>query len=547
MTTGQWAGKACCIKTFAEGKSLDIKGGKANQNTEICQWKFHGGVNQQWLIIPADNVQSNSPKKVEAHQEPVHPDVPAVFQPVPNTAYKILSFANNDKCLTVDKNNKLTINDFKKEASQKFHLPWENTKFGIVVSSNNSGLCIFQDNKANGVQIISDNDKHASSWFEIARSDKGPLAHKGYLIKTHAPNRVFDNAGDHILQYDAHQGQNQLWLIVPFAEEKPNKVNNKNEAEVADVDVHFKVNSKILYKISSILDKQMVLTVNNDMKLEVTKHHNNKNQHFHIYQEGNKFAIVDQKSEVGLCIFQDKKDNGVQVMADKDKHTSSWFEFVRADKGPFAHKGYLIKTHANRGFDMAGNKDHEVKTLLQYDIHEGGNQVWSIEPLRAGKVEGGKSNWGTQLLNVRHIFNPVHIGNNQGMGFAQNSQFKPNQNYIFYAVHGNGIKALDISQGQNDHNHLIMYSFHGAPNQRFVFEQEGNLYRIKSVKENKYIGVVNDSPNDGAAIKCEDKGHQSQLWMIIPATEAKYNGKGAFHLRSIYGKALESPGCSLDN
>jgi hypothetical protein len=32
VTKGEWANKACHIKTFA-GKSLDIKGGVANQNT----------------------------------------------------------------------------------------------------------------------------------------------------------------------------------------------------------------------------------------------------------------------------------------------------------------------------------------------------------------------------------------------------------------------------------------------------------------------------------------------------------------------------------
>ena len=60
------------------------------------------------------------------------------------------------------------------------------------------------------------------------------------------------------------------------------------------------------------------------------------------------------------------------------------------------------------------------------------------------------------------------MGDNKGMGFAPNAQFKPNQNYIFYPIHGNGIKALDISQNQASFGRLIMYSFHGAPNQRFV-------------------------------------------------------------------------------
>ena len=64
VTKGDWAGKACHINTFSDGKTLDIKGGKPNPNTEICQWKFHGGVNQSWLVVPADNIQGDG--KVEA-------------------------------------------------------------------------------------------------------------------------------------------------------------------------------------------------------------------------------------------------------------------------------------------------------------------------------------------------------------------------------------------------------------------------------------------------------------------------------------------------
>jgi hypothetical protein len=38
------------IKTFT-GKAMDIKGGFAFNNTEVCQWYCHGGSNQAWAII----------------------------------------------------------------------------------------------------------------------------------------------------------------------------------------------------------------------------------------------------------------------------------------------------------------------------------------------------------------------------------------------------------------------------------------------------------------------------------------------------------------
>jgi len=134
------------------------------------------------------------------------------------------------------------------------------------------------------------------------------------------------------------------------------------------------------------------------------------------------------------------------------------------------------------------------------------------------------------------------------MGFVQTVHFKPNQHYCIYPVHGNGIKALDIAQDMANYGQLIMYSFHGAPNQRFIFEQEGQMYRIKSVKENKYLNVTNDGVHDGIWIRCDEKGmNQSQLWTIVPAIDGPHAGKGAVHIRSIFGKVLETPISSLEN
>jgi hypothetical protein len=468
--------------------------------------------------------QQHSPAKTQAKQaEQVHPDLPAVFEPKPNTPYKVVSVLDETKCLTVSQDGKLQIHTFKNEPNQKFNIRWEGKKFAFVVQSLDSALCLFQDKQDNGAQIIVDKDQHTSSWFEISLGEKGKWAKKAYIIKTHAGNRALDIAGGkaeegkNVLQYNIHQGDNQLWHFVPIEPEKGKKDNKKagKDANQApghpDVKPQFQANPKILYKIYSILNPNLILTVNKDNKLEIDAHHNKKNQHFHIYQENNKFAIVAQSNDHGLCIFQDKQDNAANIITDAGKHASSWFEIHRAEKGEFAHKGYIIKTHANgRCLDIAGGKAEVGKAVLQYNIHEGGNQVWLIEPLRGDKQKvankGQGFNWAQELLNVHHIIPKANIGNNQGMGFTQTVHFKPNQHYIIYAVHGNGIKALDIAQDQANYGQLIMYSFHGAPNQRFVFEQEGQMYRIKSVKENKYLNVTNDGPHDGIWIRCDEKG-----------------------------------------
>ena len=139
--------------TFANGLALDVKGGKVAPNSEVCPSKFTGSNTQQWLVIPADNIQKLPPpppqqpqvtqptinttnakqpevkpevKPVQAPQ-PMNPppkqevkpvekvlvDVPPVFQPKAGTAYKIKSLLDDSKCLTVSNDKKLHINSDK--------------------------------------------------------------------------------------------------------------------------------------------------------------------------------------------------------------------------------------------------------------------------------------------------------------------------------------------------------------------------------------------------------------------------------------------------
>lgn len=83
------------MRTFSNGKALDIKGGKPNENTEVCQWKFHGGANQSWVITPADQLPVR--KSEELGEVSVHP------QTNENTIYKIVSILDPSIALTVDK------------------------------------------------------------------------------------------------------------------------------------------------------------------------------------------------------------------------------------------------------------------------------------------------------------------------------------------------------------------------------------------------------------------------------------------------------------
>lgn len=468
------------------------------------------------------------------------------------------------------KDNKIEVGTFSGDKSQIFDIHCEQDKYAFVCTANNSGLCIFEDKQDNGAQIVTDGGKHTSSWFTLARAEKGKWTNKAYLIKTHAGNRAFDIAGGKaedgkkVLQYNIHQGDNQLWWIEAIEEEKKggkDKGKNKKKKggkkpkkepkkpELPDVDPHVDVDEKSLYKIYSILNKNFVFTVDKEGKLVLTKHHNKPDQHFHVNSQGGKLAFADKKSTHALCIFQDKNDVNAQIITDAGKHNSSWFEVTRVANGPFANKGYLIKTHAGLVMSVSGGKEDE-KNIVQAPVKGDGDQVWVIEPLNAGKKAKKQpfNNWQNEIEDAHQMAPPVNQGNTNGMGFAQNSLFKPEQNYIIYAIHGGMTKSLDIAQDFLNYGSCIMFHFTGAPNQRFVFEQEGAMVRIRNVKDGTCLNVTHDVPNDNMWLRCDEKGNggQSELWTIVPATDAKYTGKNAFHIRSIFGKALTSPKNSLE-
>ena len=97
VTKGEWAGKACHLMTFSNGMALDIKGAKAVPNSEICQSKFVGSNNQQWLILPADNVQKVPPPPPNTviqpaklpEVKPSQPEVKPAQQPNPQVKQEV--------------------------------------------------------------------------------------------------------------------------------------------------------------------------------------------------------------------------------------------------------------------------------------------------------------------------------------------------------------------------------------------------------------------------------------------------------------------------
>lgn len=485
VSKGDWAGKACFLKTFENGKALDIKGGKANENTEVCQWKFHGGANQSWVITPADQLPVR--KAEELGEVSVHPQVND------QTIYKIVSILDPSFALTVNKkSNEVEVHAYEGNPFQKFKVHAENGKYALITPKNNQALCVFGDKQDNAAKIVSDPGKHNSSWFDIVRVDKGPYANKGYIIKTHAGNRAFDLAGGKavdgkaILQYNIHNNGNQVWLIVPVQEPKV-----AHKKEEGDVTPKFRPRPNATYKIVSALDHTKVLTVGPNKEVTVKTFDDDVNQKFTVNSENNKFAFVVSGSHEALCVFGDKQDNGAKIVSDPGKHNSSWFDVVRADKGPFVHKGYLIKTHVdNRAFDIAGGKAEEGKNVLQYNIHQNGNQVWLFEEI--------------VIPNVPNRFKP-----------------DPNTTYKIVSILNKNIALTVDPQSKN----VVVKKFTGDENQKFTVHLEKHKYAL--VTPNKNALCVFGDKHDNAAHIVSDPGKHNSSWFdVVRAEQGPYTNKG---------------------
>ncbi len=136
------------------------------------------------------------------------------------------------------------------------------------------------------------------------------------------------------------------------------------------------------YKILSAQNTSKALTIANtaDHGVKISDYVGDSSQKFNIFQNNNKFALVVTSYNEGVCVFQDKKENGAEVRSDAGQHTSSFFDLVQVTQGEWAKKAYKIKTHAGKVLDICEGNMHNGTKILQWDDHGGLNQAWIIVP-----------------------------------------------------------------------------------------------------------------------------------------------------------------------
>ena len=265
------------------------------------------------------------------------------FNPSENGLYKILSGIDQSKCLAVQQSGArpLVLDIYKGASHQKFSIFDNNGRFALVSTEGNSGLWVANDASQDGAPIQADSNQHKSSFFEIIPVKQGPLSGIGFYIKTFS-NKSLDlfegrvQTGTPIIQWSFHGNTNQIWLIVP-ADDQIAQINNpvaNNLSAFQEVPPHFTpLNTS--YKILSAVNTSKALTIANtaDHGVKISDYVGDPSQKFNIFQNNNKLAFVVTSFNEGVCVFQDKKENGAEIKSDPGQHGRSYFDVVQVTQG----------------------------------------------------------------------------------------------------------------------------------------------------------------------------------------------------------------------
>lgn len=80
------------------------------------------------------------------------------------------------------------------------------------------------------------------------------------------------------------------------------------------------------YKIVHAMLLNRCFTVDKNSKEVILSQYNGEpNQKFIIYQNGNKFAFIDQFTNTGLYVDNNSNNESARIKADTKQNASSWF------------------------------------------------------------------------------------------------------------------------------------------------------------------------------------------------------------------------------
>jgi hypothetical protein len=215
----------------------------------------------------------------------------------------------------------LVLDSFKGGNNQKFSIYGNNGKYAFVNTETNAAIHVSGDAGKDGAPLAVDSNQHQSSFFDITKITTGQFAGKAFFIKTFCGKGldIFEGRttpGTPIIQWAIHGNSNQVWFIVPSDGQIQNPNQNQggfnapntntNQNAFPQVPPNF-TPGNTSYKILSALNtgKALTLTGGQPGQAKISDFTGDASQSFKIYPNGNKFALVCDSSNQGLCFGQD--------------------------------------------------------------------------------------------------------------------------------------------------------------------------------------------------------------------------------------------------
>jgi membrane carboxypeptidase/penicillin-binding protein PbpC len=128
---------------------MDVSGNKDTENQNIHMWKRHGGLNQQWDVVYAD----------EYPKEPVKGELNKMFGLYVERPFYIISELNEHRYLDLINNRNMVIKTRNGRNTQTWY--FDQRSLTIKTKLNNQSWDIKSAGKTNNMQIWSTN----SGWF----------------------------------------------------------------------------------------------------------------------------------------------------------------------------------------------------------------------------------------------------------------------------------------------------------------------------------------------------------------------------------------------
>jgi hypothetical protein len=192
-----------------KGKVMDIQGGKDNQNTNIIVWNKHGGLNQQWDLLYADEWKGD-PKKGELNKE---------YGMYVERDFYISTSMNSHRYLDLINNRNFVIKTPNGRNTQKWYFHQESLT--IRTRLNNQSWDIKSAGKTNNMQVWSTN----SGWFQVFKFVS--TDYKTGMFMNTRNNKVLDVSGgkdaegQSVIVWGKHGKVNQQWNIIYVDKAKP--------------------------------------------------------------------------------------------------------------------------------------------------------------------------------------------------------------------------------------------------------------------------------------------------------------------------------------